>query len=130
MSPPIALHRERRLLSQRDNVVLTSADFPISDTRRRAWFRSTVHLAVVAVLLCLAAANVATRAGWNELEDGVLWDESTGALTAKEIADRSPAAEKGIRKGEVLAAINGREVDRQRDVVDALHGAAKGESLT
>src|SRR5215203_6506108 len=101
MSRSITIRRERRLLSQRGSSVLTSADFhPISDTRRRAWFRSTVHLAVVAVLLCLAAANVATRAGWNELEDGVLWDESTGALTAKEIADRSPAAEKGIRKGD------------------------------
>src|SRR5215217_9355606 len=109
MSPPIALRRERRLLGQRDSSVLTSADFhPVSDTRRRAWFRSTVHLAVVAALLCLAAANIAVRATWSELEDGVLWDESTGALTAKEIADGSPASNKGIRKGDVLAAINGR----------------------
>jgi hypothetical protein len=110
--------------------VLTSADFhPVSETRRRAWFRSTVHLAVVAALLCLAAANIAVRASWSEMEDGVLWDESTGALTAKEVAEGSPAAASGIRKGDILEAIDGRAVERQQDVVDAMHGAAKGETL-
>src|SRR5215210_4274714 len=108
MSRRMAIRRERRLLSQRDSPVLTAGDFhPVTETRRRAWFRSTVHLAVVAALLCLAAANIAVRASWDELEDGVLWDDSTGALTAKEIADGSPAAQKGIRKGDVLEAING-----------------------
>jgi two-component system, NtrC family, sensor kinase len=124
------LRRERRLLSQRGSSVLTAADFhPVSETRRRAWFRSTVHLAVVAALLCLAAANIAVRASWSEMEDGVLWDESTGALTAKEVADGSPAAASGIRSGDILEAINGRAVERQQDVVDAMHGAAKGETL-
>src|SRR5829696_8163954 len=131
MPPSIALRRERRLLGQRDSSVLTSADFhPVSNTRRRAWFRSTVHLAVVAALLCLAAANIGIRANWSEMEDGVLWDESTGALTAKEVADGSPAAAVGIRKGDILEAINGRGVERQQDVVDVMHGAAKGETLS
>ncbi|MBA3295946.1 MAG: PDZ domain-containing protein, partial [Acidobacteria bacterium] len=110
--------------------MLTPAEFPVTVTRRRAWFRSTVHLVVVAALVCLAAANVAVRASWQEMEDGVLWDETTGALTAKEIAEGSPAAEKGLRRGDVLAAINGREVTDVQDVLDALHNAGKGEALT
>lgn len=119
------------MLNQHGNPLLTPGDFhPVTDTRRRAWFRSTVHLTVVAALLCLAAANMSVRASWHEMEDGVLWDESIGALTAKEIADDSPAAEKGLRRGDVLAAINGRDVTRAQDVVDALHNAAKGEALT
>ncbi|MEO6214044.1 MAG: ATP-binding protein [Vicinamibacterales bacterium] len=89
-----------------------------------------MHLAVVAALLCLAAANIAVRASWSEMEDGVLWDESTGALTAKEVADGSPASQKGLREGDVLAAINGRDVLHRSQVVDALHNAARGEALT
>jgi two-component system, NtrC family, sensor kinase len=122
---------ERRLLSHCGISVLTPGDFhAVSETRRRAWLRSTVHLAIVAALLCLAAANLTKRATWNELEDGVLWDESSGALSAKEVDARSPAAKAGVRPGDVLIAVNGLGVESQKAVVDAMHAAAKGDTLT
>ena len=121
---------ERRLLSQRRSYVLTSGEIhPLSDARRRAWLKSTVHLAVVAALLCLAAANIRLRASWTELEDGVLWTTEAGAVAAKEVFSQSPAAVAGVRPGDLLEAINNRPVVSLRDVEEALHGARKGESL-
>ena len=62
------------MLRQQRSSVLSPGEFhPVSEARRRAWLTSTLHLAVVAALLCLAAANIRTRAAWTELEDGVLW---------------------------------------------------------
>ena len=121
---------ERRLLSQRRSYVLTSGEIhPLSDPRRRAWLKSTVHLAVVAALLCLAAANIRLRASWTELEDGVLWRTEAGAVVAKEVFSQSPAAAAGVRPGDLLEAIDNRPVVSLRDVEDALHGARTGESL-
>ena len=83
---------ERRLLRQRRSYVLTSGEIhQLSDVRRRAWLKSTLHLAVVAALLWVAAANLRTRAAFNELEDGVLWRDRAGTITAVEVATQSPA---------------------------------------
>jgi hypothetical protein len=46
--------------------------------RRATWFRLLAQAAVVAALLCLAVANIAVRATWSELEDGVLWRPRCG----------------------------------------------------
>jgi hypothetical protein len=39
----------------------------------RTWGASAAAIVIAGVLLCLGAANIASRASWNELEDGVLW---------------------------------------------------------
>jgi hypothetical protein len=44
-----------------------------SSTER--WIRARAPLLVLAVLLCLGAANIASRATWHEVEDGVLWTD-------------------------------------------------------
>ena len=78
-----------------------------ADDRRRAsddargpsnwsWFAA---LGVVIVLLVLGAANVAVRATWHELEDGVLWVSRAQGVTAGELSDRSSAARAGVRVG-------------------------------
>ena len=54
------------------------------------WIRARLPLLVLAVLLCLGAANVASRATWREVEDGVLWIEQNGVVAA-EIAPGTPA---------------------------------------
>jgi PAS domain S-box-containing protein len=110
--------------------VLTSGDFhaPIG-ARRRALLQATLHVVVVAVLLCLVAANIAIRANWSEMEDGVLWQEQAGSITAREIAEPSPASRANLRRGDVLEAINGRPVSSEQDILDALHAAKKGTSL-
>src|SRR5688572_4256447 len=108
---------DRRLLSRQRSSLLTSLDVrPASDIRRKAWFRTTVHLALVAALLCLAAANVSLRWTWSEVEDGVLWRDTEGVVTAVEIAEESPAARGGIQPGDALAALNDTEVRTAQQV--------------
>ena len=130
MSPyPIAVG-ERRLLRDRRSPVFTSGEIHhLSDVRRRAWLKSTLHLAVVAALLCLATANLRTRAKFTDLEDGVLWRNQAGAVTAVEVAPESPAYAAGVRRGDLLETIDGRPIVSERQVVDALHDAEKGQSL-
>ena len=126
---PVAVG-ERRLLRERRSSVLTSGEIPhLSDVRRRAWLKSTLHLAVVAALLCLATANLRTRANFTELEDGVLWRDQAGAVTAVEVARESPAYAAGIRRGDLLETIDGRPIVSERQVLEVLHGAGKGQSL-
>jgi S1-C subfamily serine protease len=101
-----------------------------SRSRRNALLRLTAQLAVVVALLCLAAANIYVRATWSEAEDGVLWSAGPSGLVAQEVAPGSPAARAHLRAGDILEAIDGRPVDRPADVIQALHKASSGQSLT
>jgi two-component system NtrC family sensor kinase len=121
---------ERRLLRQR-RPLLTSADHrPVSPGSRAAWLTTTGHLAVIVALLCLAAANLWTRWTWFEMEDGVLWATVGDALTAREVAVGSAAADQGIRPGDILEALNGQEDLTPQMVTEALHAAKPGDALT
>jgi len=93
------------------------------------WIRARLPLAVLAALLCLGAANVALRATWHEVEDGVLWIEQKNAVVAAEIAPGTPAKRVGLRPGDVLLAIDNAPVERVEDVVAALHGADRNATL-
>src|SRR5215207_6008596 len=102
---------ERRLLTQHRKTLLTTADLrPGTDPRSREWLRVTAHMAVVVALLCLAAANIHLRWTWSEMEDGVLWTERGGDITAVEIQRPSPAARADVRPGDVLVAVNGVDI--------------------
>jgi hypothetical protein len=84
---------------------------------------------VVSVLLCLGAANIAARAAFREVEDGVLWAARAEGVVAADIADGTPAAAVGIARGDLLLAINDRPIEDPADVVAILHGANRGETL-
>ena len=84
---------------------------------------------VLAALLCLGAANIAARATWHEVEDGVLWIEQNGSVVAAEIAPGTPAARVGLKHGDVLLAIDNAAVEQVEDVVEALHGADRETTL-
>ena len=84
---------------------------------------------VLAVLLCLGAANVALRATWHEVEDGVLWIEQNGDVVAAEIAPGTPAARVGLKPGDILLAIDTAPVAKVADVFEALHGADSSTTL-
>ena len=86
-------------------------------------------LAVSAALLVLAAVNMSAKAGWNEVEDGVLWGLAPEGVTAVEVAPGTPAAHAGIRKGDVLLAIDGQPVEHLDDVVARLHRGHEGEAV-
>jgi PAS domain S-box-containing protein len=113
-------------------LLLTAVDSTIV---RRGWLlgRVVLPVGVTAGLLCLAVANIALRASWHEVEDGVLWTVRGGPggdVVAQEVAAQSPAAQAGIRGGDVLLAIDGRPVESVGDVLDALHRGRAGATLT
>jgi len=94
------------------------------------WIRARLPLLVVAVLLCLGAANVASRATWHEVEDGVLWiEQSDGSVVAAEIAPGTAAERVGLRRGDILLAIDNVPVFKVDDVVKALHRADRATTL-
>jgi len=93
------------------------------------WSRPALPVVVVSVLLCLGAANIASRAAFREVEDGVLWASRVEGVVAADIADSTPAAAVGIERGDLLLAINDRPIDDPSDVVEILHGANRGETL-
>ena len=95
--------------------------------RRRSlgWSRALLAVGVVAVLLCLAAANV-LRAGWTEAEDGVLWIERPAGLVAAEISPGSPAVRAGLVPGDVLLAVDGVPVESLTALLEVLHAGGDG----
>ena len=93
------------------------------------WTRPAVPLVVVSGLLCLGAANIATRATWNEVEDGALWTTSSAGVVAADIAPGSPAEHVGLTRGEVLIAIDDHPIQEASDVVTILHAARRDQTL-
>ena len=93
------------------------------------WWKPALPLLVVSALLCLGVANIAARATWREVEDGVLWVLRDEGVVAGEIAAGSAAAEVGVRPGDVLLAIDDRPVQQVSDVVQAMHAGDEGTSL-
>ncbi len=67
--------------------------------------------ALVGVLLCFGALNIAVRATWHKLEDGVFWQAQPEGVVAADVAARSTAMAAGIRQGDVLIAVNGTPVE-------------------
>ena len=67
---------------------------------------------VVSGLLCLGIANISARATWHAVEDGVLWTTQSEGVVATDIAPGTPAAAVGIRRGDLLVAIDDRPVEQ------------------
>src|SRR5438105_1696331 len=84
--------------------------------RGLVWARSASALLVVVLLAGLGVANIALRARWHEVEDGVLWGERGRAVTALDVAAGSAAARAGVRPDDVLVSINGSRVETPADV--------------
>jgi PAS domain S-box-containing protein len=93
------------------------------------WIRARLPLFVLTALLCLGAANIALRATWREVEDGVLWTGRDGGVVATDIAKGTPAEAVGIKRGDVLLAIDNEPVQAVEDVVAALHSSGRDATL-
>ena len=93
------------------------------------WWSPALPLVVVSALLCLGVANIAARATWREVEDGVLWLQRDASVVAGEIAGGSAAAHVGVKPGDVLLAIDDQPVEQVADVTRALHAGEEGSSL-
>jgi PAS domain S-box-containing protein len=99
-------------------------------TRLITWGRSLFALAVVGMLVVLGVANIALRAQWHQVEDGVLWVDRAEGVTVAEIADGSAAAHAGLQRGDVLVAVNGSPIEREADVMEHQHRAVSGTKLS
>ena len=101
--------------------------------RRPGWFTGwgppLLAVGVVAILLCLAAANVVVRANWLEVEDGVLWVEDGSTLVAESVAAGSAGATAGVQGDDVLLAIDDRPIETRADLLDVLHASEPGTRL-
>src|SRR6266550_422105 len=87
--------------------------------------------ALVGVLLCFGALNIAVRATWHKLEDGVLWEGRPEGVVAAEVAARSTAMSSGIRPGDVLIAVDGAPVETPEGAERALgQQAHPGQPVT
>ncbi|TLZ13782.1 MAG: PDZ domain-containing protein, partial [Gammaproteobacteria bacterium] len=86
--------------------------------------------AIVGVLLCFGALNIAVRATYHKLEDGVLWDARPEGVTAADVAARSTAMAAGIRRGDVLIAVNGTAIETPDAIEAALGHANPSDRLT
>ena len=93
------------------------------------WGKPGLPVAIAAALLCLGLANIAARATFNELEDGVLWTQRPEGVVVADIAAGTPAARVGLQRGDLLLAIDDRPVEDVADVVQALHAAAPGATV-
>src|SRR3954462_11963908 len=99
---------------------------PSNSRTRVPWI---AQAAIVVALVCLAIANIAQRASWSEVEDGVLWRATSGDVVAQEIASGSAAAKAGVQPGDVLLAIDGRPVGAVEDVVASHHASREGQAV-
>jgi len=95
-----------------------------------AWVRPISAVAVTLILIGLGLANIATRARFNQVEDGVFWDVRSEGVTAVEVAPRSAGSGAGIVSGDVLLAVNGRPVYTRQDVSAFQRQASEGTRLT
>ena len=87
-------------------------------------------VAVASSLVCLAVINMALVKAWTgEREDGVLWSQNGVNIIAAEVNERGSGHSSGVRAGDVLIAINGREVSTVAEVQDAVHAADEGQTL-
>ena len=93
------------------------------------WIRARLPLFALTALLCLGAANIASRATWREVEDGVLWTVRDGVVVATEIAPGTPAEATGLERGDVLLAIDNTPVEDVADVITALHASDRDATL-
>ena len=93
------------------------------------WLRPALPLVVVSALLYLGAANIAARATWHEVEDGVLWTSREEGVVAAEVAPGTPAEAVGLTRGDLLLAIDDRPVQDVADVVAVLHASGNGRTL-
>ncbi|HYS27665.1 MAG TPA: ATP-binding protein [Vicinamibacterales bacterium] len=92
------------------------------------WGGPALPVVLASALLCLGIANISARATWHAVEDGVLWTAQPEGVVARDIARGTSAASVGIRRGDLLLAIDDRPVQQVSDIEDVLKGAEAGQT--
>jgi S1-C subfamily serine protease len=98
--------------------------------RLRPLLRVALPVVTASVLVALAVMNVALVRTWTgEVEDGVLWRQQGANVVAAEVAPVMAGGRAGIRAGDVLVAIDGREVRAVSDVGGMLSRGRVGQTV-
>ena len=90
-----------------------------TDTARRRLAPLTGVLlgaGVVAVLGCLALANVAVQATWRAVADGVRWEQRPEGLVAETVEPGTAGARAGLFPGDILLDVDGEPVESHADL--------------
>jgi PAS domain S-box-containing protein len=82
--------------------------------------KNVTVLAVALLLATLGIYNIFLKATWTLMDDGVFWRQGLQGLTAGRVAAGGPAAQAGVKPGDVLLAIDGEEVLRSDEVQSRL----------
>ncbi len=81
-----------------------------------------VALAVVTLAACiLAAINLHNETNFETPTDGVMWRETQGGLLADRVPVGSPAERAGVRRGDLLTAVNDHATPRSAALVRQLY---------
>ena len=99
-------------------------------TPRARSLKVLLVLATTGTLLALGLNNIALKASFHLLDDGVFWEAQDAQVVAKRMDPDGPAAEAGLRKGDVLVAIGDQAVDAPIDVREILDRFTEGQTLT
>ena len=77
---------------------------------RASFWKNLAVLVVAGVLTALGAYNIVLKATWSMLDDGVFWRQEPEGLVARQIAPGGPGQRAGVREGDILLAVDGRDV--------------------
>ena len=94
--------------------------------------RRTKNALVVLAGLALAALgiyNIALKATFSPMDDGVFWTGSPQGLVASRVAAGGPGSRAGVRPGDVLLAVDGEEVLSPERLEATLQSRRAGERL-
>src|SRR5262245_37584281 len=96
---------------------------------RRGPIRKAAVLAIGFALASLGIYNLFLKATWTLMDDGVFWKQAQQGVVATRVADGGPADRAGIRAGDVLLAIDGKEVLHTTAVEARLAHRRPGDSI-
>ena len=84
------------------------------------WFawRTLFAIGIVAVLVVLGVENIALRARYHEVEDGVLWANRAEGVTAVEVLPGSAGDTGGVRRGDVVVGVDSTPIRTSADIVE------------
>ena len=91
--------------------------------------RVLLGVGVVAVLGCLAVANIVVQSTWRAVEDGVRWEERPEGLVAGEILPAGAGARAGLRPGDLLLTVDAQPIGTHADLRAVLRAGEDGAPL-
>jgi two-component system NtrC family sensor kinase len=117
--------------------VLRPTSHPAGGSQPKAMNRESQvrSVAVLLFLLTVAAVvfagfNLEKESGFSAPDDGISWVEDGGRLTADAVDPNGPGAKGGIKPGDQLTAVNGREVKDMAGLERQMYGIGAWSKAT